>query len=164
MELRRIANEDWKDLRKVRLSALADSPQAFTTRYNDAADYPDVLWQQRARAGSNGAEQATFLLWDNERACGLVIGLAHEDGEVLLVGMWVAPPYRRAGHGARLVKEVVAWAAQIGAASVVLGVTDGNESALALYASCGFTLTGQRRDLPGHSARIEHTMRLQLSD
>jgi ribosomal protein S18 acetylase RimI-like enzyme len=164
MELRRITPEDWQDLRTVRLAALADSPTAFITRYDEAAEYPDELWQRQAVAGSAGSEQAAFLLFDGKRVCGMAAGLSQAENadEVLLVGMWVAPPYRRSGHGARLVKKVVHWAAGRGAVSVVLGVTSGNDSAVALYESCGFSLTGRRRDLPGHSALVEHTMELQL--
>ena len=165
MEIRRIEPNDWEELRSVRLAAQQDSPEAYTTRYEEAVDYPDALWQERARAGSAGTDQATFLLVDGEQVCGMVTGLARPEDpvEVVLVGMWIAPAHRRAGHGLRLVERLIEWASQAGEDSVVLGVTSGNHSALTLYESCGFILTGERHDLPGHSALIEPTMRLQLS-
>ncbi len=165
MRIRRIEPNEWEELRNVRLAALQDTPGAFTTRYEEAVDYHDELWQERARAGSTGTDQATFLLVDGEQVRGMVTGLTRPEDpfEVLLVGMWIAPAYRRAGHGVRLVDRLIAWASSVGACSVVLGVTSGNDSALTLYESCGFTLSGERRDLTGHSALIEHTMRLPLS-
>ena len=164
MEIRRISPDDWRELRRVRLSALQDTPDAFLTRHVEAVEYPDDVWKERARLGSIGNVQATFLLVEDEQACGMVAGLTRPEdpSEVLLVGMWIAPAHRRARHGAALVERLVAWATGAGAHSVVLGVTDGNDSALKLYESCGFVLTGERRDLPGHSARIEFTMQLQL--
>ena len=166
MELRRIGPDDGANLRALRLAALRDSPDAFSTPYEEAVEYPGVLWQQRARAGSAGVEQATFLLFDGELACGVVTGLTQPRGgnEVLLVGMWIAPEHRRAGHGARLVGRLVGWAEEIGAPSVMLGVTSGNHPALALYRSCGFTLTGEQHPLPGRSDLVVHRMRLQLSN
>jgi ribosomal protein S18 acetylase RimI-like enzyme len=165
MEIRRIEPDDWKLLRAVRLAALKDTPLAFLTRYDEAAEYPDAVWQQRARAGSAGNKQTTFLLLEGAPVCGMVTGLTgpEDPTEVLLVGMWVAPAYRRLGHGARLVARLIEWADDWGAASVRLGVTAENEAALSLYESCGFALTGQSRALSGHSALVEHTMRLRLS-
>lgn len=165
MEIRRIRPDDWPELRRLRLAALQDAPEAFLTRHAEAFEYPDDRWKERARLGSFGNGQATFLLVEDEQACGMVIGLTRPEdpSEVLLVGMWISPAHRRARHGAALVERLVAWATEAGAHSVVLGVTEGNDSALNLYESCGFVLTGERRDLPGHSALIEYTMQLQLS-
>lgn len=163
-EIRRVRPDDWEGLRTVRLAALLESPTAFATRYDEAVQYSDELWQERALLGSEGTNQATFLLVDRETAVGMVTGLRRPANDVLLVGMWVDPGYRRAGHGEQLVRELVAWAGGIGASAVRLGVTVGNRAAQALYQSCGFDLTGQQRSLPGHPGVVEHTMELRFSD
>jgi ribosomal protein S18 acetylase RimI-like enzyme len=61
--------------------------------------------------------------------------------------MWVEPAWRTRGVGARLVGEVLAWAASQGARSVVLGVTETNEGAAAFYERLGFADTGLRHPL-----------------
>jgi GNAT superfamily N-acetyltransferase len=78
------------------------------------------VWQQRTLAGSEGTSQATFLLVEGDHTAGLVTGLRQPPDEVLLVGMWVDPENRRAGHGERLVRELVGWAEQTGVTRVLL--------------------------------------------
>jgi hypothetical protein len=39
---------DWKELREVRLRALADAPGAFASTLEREAAYPDDVWRQRA--------------------------------------------------------------------------------------------------------------------
>src|ERR1700694_2621366 len=45
----RLASEaDWRQLRRVRLQALADSPLAFGTTLGEAEAFPEQRWRDRA--------------------------------------------------------------------------------------------------------------------
>ena len=69
-------------------------------------------------------------------ACGLSV----LDGDLAgLFDIVTDPAHRRKGHGARLVRGMIAQAASQGAATVYLQVVMTNEPAIALYRSLGFT-------------------------
>lgn len=159
--IRRIRAGEGEILRRVRLSALADSPSAFSATLEAEEGRSDHEWAERAAAGSDGSLRATFLAIDDQDAIGLVGGYrSTPDSHIVeLVSMWTAPEQRRRGTGRALVEAVLAWAVATGANIVELGVTEGNIGALQLYQSCGFRLTGERQSLLGDGSVDELRMR-----
>ena len=75
---------------------------------------------------------------------GTAAGLLGEDGQLDLVGMFVAAEVRGRGCAELLLDAVVAVAREDGANRVVLHVTDGNAAAARCYTRYGFTETGRR--------------------
>ena len=71
-----------------------------------------------------------------------------------LASMWVAPVLRGSGASRELVGAVMEWAEGSGFERVVLSVTEGNEPARRLYASCGFEFTGERELLRPHRPEV----------
>jgi GNAT superfamily N-acetyltransferase len=79
-----------------------------------------------------------------------------------LVSMWVAPPWRGKGVGARLIEEVAGWAALVGLHELRLWVVEGNHFAERSYARAGFARTGQQQPVrPGEPA-LEFAMARRL--
>ncbi|HEY5210843.1 MAG TPA: GNAT family N-acetyltransferase [Stellaceae bacterium] len=68
-----------------------------------------------------------------------------DDAEILIIG--VAPPARRRGLARCLIADLAKRARQRGARRLLLEVAADNAGAIALYASIGFTLLGER---PGY--------------
>ncbi len=158
--VRRIRANEWRDLRWVRLEALADAPYAFKAIHAEELIFPDAEWQRRAAAGADGRASATFLAELNGAIVGLVgAHLPRGDGMVELVSMWASPVARGAGVGAALVAAVVDWA---DTAVVELWVTRGNDPAVRLYERCGFEVTGDFQPLPSDPCRDEIRMRRRL--
>ena len=159
--IRRIRAGEGALLKRVRLSALADTPSAFGSTLEAEQAMTDEQWVGRAVAGSDGALRTTFLAEEDGEVVGLAGGYrpVPESDVVELVSMWTAPGQRRRGTGRGLVEAVLGWAAATGANGVSLWVTEGNAAALGLYESCGFTLTGERQPLPSDLSRIELRMR-----
>lgn len=114
--------------------------------------------------GAAGDRGATFFAISDGSVVGLVS--AHRPIPAALsaelVSMWVSPPHRGAGVAAELVTAVVAWARQIGMATVELWVTRGNDAAVRLYETAGFRSTEGHQPLPSDPCKSELRMHLPL--
>jgi ribosomal protein S18 acetylase RimI-like enzyme len=160
----RITEDEGPELERVRLAALADAPSAFGSTLDAESDRPASEWTDRARHGALGSDRATFFARLDGEIVGLAGGYREHDrpDEVNLVSMWTSPAARRRGVGAALVRCVISWAADTGATTVALWVTDGNDPARALYERLGFEATGERQPLPSDPTRDELRMVRQL--
>ena len=156
-ELRLLTTEDWAQLRAARLAALAEAPYAFSSTLAREQNFTEQTWRDRAGSGH------TFGAWDCDSIVGLATGFP-EAGGWHLVGMWVSPKVRGCGVADRLVAAVCGLAAEAGAASVTLWVTEVNGRARAFYRRFGFVPTGRRQPVrPDQPDHWEEELTLRLS-
>jgi hypothetical protein len=88
--IRRIRADEGKQLKRLRLGALADTPDAFAIPHAVEAAMPDDWWDGLATRRSSGTEDATFVAEANGRVVALA-GVFREEGDVAqLVSMWTA--------------------------------------------------------------------------
>jgi ribosomal protein S18 acetylase RimI-like enzyme len=146
MHINTLGITDAPAYRALRLRALREHADAFTSSFEEEAERPLADTIQRL---SNPAER----LWgafDGPQLVGMV-GISHETRlknrhKAHLVGMYVAPEHAGQGVGAALVAAVVQHAAARQLALLVLTVTDGNHAAQALYERAGFVSFGVEPD------------------
>lgn len=143
--VRALVEEDWSLLRILRLQALADSPQAFASTYDDACNIPEEGWRERACGTSH---RATFIASTEDHPIALTAVLIEDGDSAQAVSVWVHPDYRRQGVAAALLKAATAFAIDAGARTIRVWVTETNSSARALYESMGYKATGARQPLP----------------
>lgn len=180
-EIRLLRPADWVAVRAARLTALAQSPDAYASTLEREQAFDEQKWRERL------AETAYFGAWDAQpepRLVGLVATFpehpAGDDGLAdggpagsgkaaagwHLVAMWVAPERRGRGIADQLVGAVCRLARQQGAAQVALWVADANPRARAAYRRLGFRLTGDRGLLrptgPGEPELWEERMLMKL--
>jgi ribosomal protein S18 acetylase RimI-like enzyme len=162
--VRRVSPAEWAAYRQVRLAALADSPQAFSSTLERELEFDEQVWRQRL------ASAASFLAWQDDQAVGTVTVLLYDEsdghgftGAAHLVAMWVSPAARRLGAGQLLVKAVFDHARAAGAPSVVLWVFEENGGARAFYERMGFRETDLRDSRPGKPEDVELMMIRYLS-
>lgn len=162
--VRRIRPDEAGALRLVRLAALAESPSAFGSTYAGESSLTTEDWTRRARAGSDGADRATFFAVAGDDIVGMAGGYRPEPASALveLVSMWTHPTVRRTGIGRLLVNAVIDWARACGAREVQLWVTRGNTSAEILYRAMGFAETGDYQPLPSDPCQNEIRMTVTL--
>jgi len=83
--------------------------------------------------------------WIQDHPVGFALALAlGEEAEILSLG--VLPGHRRAGAGRALLASIRLEAQRRGIEGIVLEVAVDNTAARALYATCGFTEVGRRRN------------------
>lgn len=157
-QTRALVAEDWRIFRELRLGALADAPDAFSTTLADAQSHSDLQWQDRL-PGSG----PTIVAIDQGRTVAMGGAFAPPDSDTAtLWGMWTAPEARGRGHGSRVLADLVTWclAREL---TVLLDVTEGNAAARRLYVSHGFEPTGEWQPLrDGSPLRVE-SMRLKFT-
>lgn len=94
------------------------------------------------------AARSWWVAHNNGELIGYVGGMV-VDRDIEILNVAVAPEYRRAGVARKLLSHVSYDAQMLGCTSASLEVEDGNEAAIALYASLGFTEAGRRRGYYG---------------
>lgn len=161
-QIRRIRSDEWREMRSLRLAALAAAPTAYGSTLAQEEAYSDEIWRERALGASSGCDRATFIAARESIWVGMVTGLANQDGvtngATLVVAMFVATSARRQGIGVELVDAVCSWARNCGANQLALWVTSGNAPAVALYQHCGFQFTGEAKPLAHTPTLIERQM------
>jgi len=157
LEIRQATVEDWQIVRDARLAALRDAPFAFGSTYERERDFDEARW--RSRLGN--PDGPTFLAFDGARVVGLD-GAYMEDGEPVLVAMWVHPDARGRSVGASLTQAVIDWAASRGSRRLLLGVAENNDTARRLYERLGFKMTGRSEPLHSDPSRLVLEMAREL--
>jgi len=138
MTVRRALPEDWRELRALRMRALADAPDAFLTTLDEARARADSEWRAWA--------ESTVIFVDDEFT-GMAGGFVQENGVPMLIGMWVAPDRRGTGLAEELARGVIEWARGLSAPRIVLWVVIGNAPAERFYERIGFAATGVEVEL-----------------
>lgn len=156
----RAGPEDWQRLRDLRLSALADAPDAFASALEEEGNFSEADWRGRL----SDEDWITFFARIGETYLGLATCGLYDDAAGLY-SMWVAPKARGRGLGDALVQAVVAVARAQGHSQLLLDVGDENLPAIRLYARNGFRPTGLLETLPPPRDHVkEHQRRLLLME
>jgi ribosomal protein S18 acetylase RimI-like enzyme len=143
IEIRRIAEGDWRDLKSIRLKSLAGDPDAFGSAFADEAARPDRYWQDWAR-GTGGSRSLAIMLAFADGGLAGIAGGKGDGEETEIIAMWVEPRFRGRGIGQALLAGVEGLFA---AKRYSLWVNSGNRAAIALYSRSGFRDTGIRQRL-----------------
>ena len=139
---------DAASFRRLRQHALRESPEAFSSDYEEQLGYPLSFYEARIRADSDCCVLGAFV---NDELVG-VLAVAREAGaktrhKATLTSMYVYPEARGHGIAQRLLQRALDVAAAMpGVQRVNLGVTEGNTAAVALYRRFGFETYGHEPD------------------
>ncbi|MDK1476242.1 GNAT family N-acetyltransferase [Streptomyces sp. 549] len=164
-EVRTVGEHEWRQLRELRLAALADpvAPLAFFTPYVTAVGYSDAEWQQRAREGQGSDVGATFVGVDTSAAgawAGMV-GVRLEEQQALLAGVYVRPEHRGGPLAGLMFDAAAEWCWQhTSLKRLVLHVHEDNVRAERFYLSRGFRRTAEREPDPLDTNRYAYLMEL----
>jgi putative hydrolases of HD superfamily len=151
MEIITLGAGDEDRYREIRLRALKDAPKAFASTFEREVAFDHEVWTSRL----TGDAVVNLLAQADDRPAGVTSVRIEENGTSHLLGMWVAPEARGRGVGRLLIDAAVRWAREHHIATMVLWVTEANQSARSLYEKNGFRPTGGRQPLPSDSSYME---------
>jgi GNAT superfamily N-acetyltransferase len=145
--IRTTREDDWREVRTLRLEMLHDYPLAYGETLEHAMQVDESGWRLRAARGTT-AGQTSVVAIDGQRWVGHMGGYIPDAATgPVLVGVYVSPDYRgdTAGVSRLLLDEVEGWARQH-ADTLRLEVHERNPRARRFYEKLGFTMTGRSRE------------------
>jgi RimJ/RimL family protein N-acetyltransferase len=142
MEIRRLGPDDAPSYRALRIRALWEFPEAFTSSYQEDEQQPMQAWEVRL----SGEHSMFWGAFDSGQLCGMV-GLERERRaknrhKATVVGMYVSQEYFGTGMGRALIDALLSHAREAGLELLVLTVTEGNTVATSFYEAAGFRSFG----------------------
>lgn len=147
--VRRLHEPDAAAYHALRIRALREHPDAFTSSFEEEQGRP-LAWAE-ARLRDDAFRPHDFFLGAfADGALAGIVGLQgryrpKERHNATVVGMFVAPELAGRGLGRALMNELLARSRALADLSQLdLTVTEGNHAAQALYAGCGFTVFGRQ--------------------
>lgn len=147
--VRRLQVADAAAYRVLRLRALREHPEAFTSSFEEEQGRPLAWAEARLRDDPFRPHDLFLGAFEGETLAG-VVGLQgryrpKERHNATVVGMYVVPEAAGRGLGRALMNELLARSRALpDLAQLDLTVTEGNDAAQALYARCGFTVFGRQ--------------------
>ena len=142
--IRSTTEDDWRELRALRLEMLEDTPHAYVETLQTALELDEAEWRMRGRRGHSETGTAKVAIDGDGRWVGTMGGYVPDPQTgPLLVGVYVTPALRGRGAGVAdaLLDAIETWAADHGS-TLRLHVHEDNERALAFYRRRGYVLTG----------------------
>ncbi|MFJ6515035.1 GNAT family N-acetyltransferase [Streptomyces sp. NPDC091406] len=141
--IRRIAADEWRELRAMRLESLLDSPDAFGIRHTDAAVIAGHMWREQAAKAAASADEGMFVAIDETGSWAGTAGAAPlEDvpDTAHLHSVYVTPAHRGQDGPARALVEAATDFARrhTECGRLTLGVREDNHRAMAFYRRIGF--------------------------
>lgn len=159
--VRRIRADELMALREIRLTALGDAPDAFSSTLAEESGQPVAFWAERAERGAAGDDTALFVAVDRHQWVGVVGGRRHaHEPRVDMFSMWVAPGHRGRGVATLLIAAVVEWAGDD--CPVELWVRRDNAAAVAAYRSYGFAQVAPPADAHARRDPCADEQRMRL--
>ncbi|KAL7915539.1 acyl-CoA N-acyltransferase [Trichoderma velutinum] len=147
LELRTLSANDWEAWRAVRLTALANAPEAFGSGLNDWANAPESRWRSRLSI-RNAIDLVSYEVnvTGGERAVGMATGVPMGNGCAEIISMWVDPSFRGRGIASSLIGKIASWAVKSGFSELRLAVRPDNATALLVYQHNGFIVSDEPGD------------------
>lgn len=135
--VRPLGPDDWATLARVRLTALADAPEAFYSTLAQEEHRTEAEWRASAE------QLSWFAALDAGGAAAGLVAVVHggpPPGDAMLISMWTAAAHRGSGLAGQLVDAALGAARAAGADRLTLWVRTGNARAISSYQREGFTV------------------------
>ena len=166
VEIVRLAPDDWRAYREMRLRALAEEPHAFGESYANAAALPHARWRRRLEEAQPGGRSVLLFARRGARFVGIIAAVPlradpaadrpedEDTREARIISVFVAPEERGRGTGALLMEAVLRAIADAPSYDrVSLTVNTSQTAAIALYRRFGFEAVDELDATMGNGER-----------
>ena len=143
LTVRRIGLDEGTLYRELRLTSLADSPDAFSTTLESASARSLQSWGEQADDAAAGRDRAIFMAFCDDQPVGIA-ALYRDTGDQGLgevVQVWVASAYRGGSAAGELLNSLLTWARDSGFERLSAWVNDENQRAARFFGKHGFEMT-----------------------
>jgi ribosomal protein S18 acetylase RimI-like enzyme len=158
-DIRPLVPDEWFILRDIRLTALAESPDAFLSTYEREKVYVEDRWRAEF---TRGDWNVGFLSGRPASLLGVTREPDTPADACYLEYLWVAPDCRRRHVALDMIAGVLDGLRARGMRTAFLWVLDGNEVAMNVYRRAGFMSTNHRQALAARPGRSEERLHLSL--
>jgi ribosomal protein S18 acetylase RimI-like enzyme len=158
MEILQLPIDQWRDYRDLRLRALKEDPEAFSSSFADSLRQPDEFWQGRLTDAAEGTRSWLLFARQEGKLKGM-IGAFLEEGATdtaTIVSVYVAEEARGRGVAAHLMEAILRRLSE--ARSLVaakLSVNTTQLAAIQLYRRFGFRETGVEPSTTGDGQAVQ---------
>jgi RimJ/RimL family protein N-acetyltransferase len=138
--------QDAAAYRELRLEALQNHPEVYSSDYAHALSRPAASWAESLRMGGTGDVARMYFAQHEHELVGLC-GIYRADAprtrhSAMVVSLYVRPAWRGLGIAQGLVRACLDWARSHDVRIVKLGVITTNAAAIRVYEQCGFRAYG----------------------
>jgi ribosomal protein S18 acetylase RimI-like enzyme len=131
--------EDWQQLKKIRLEALRENPEAFGGDLNREEKMPDAHWE---KGWLSNEDRFVIMAQSGSEPIGLagVRKIENEEGVWWVFSVYVAKSFRKSGAGQEIMKEIEKVVRKKGGTTIQLNVRKNKPqiSAIKLYVRSGY--------------------------
>ena len=138
MRIRHVEAHEAERMKALRLRALREDPQGFSSTIEHELALPEDWWTSRAALSDAGEQQRMYIATEEDRWLGMALA-RDDDGTAVLNAMWVAPEGRRRGAARALCDACAEWARTHGFDVLEVGVFGDNAPARRMYEAVGFS-------------------------
>ncbi len=158
MEIVQLSPDDWQEYRDLRLRALKEDPEAFSSTYAEAALLPEGRWKSRLLDAQKGERSWLCFARERGKLVGM-IGAFIDDGApgtATIVSVYVPIEERGKGISGRLMEWVLKELSRNASLKRAnLAVNKAQLPAIGLYERFGFQCVGTERAQMGDGSLAE---------
>ncbi len=158
MEIVRLPVEDWQAYRDLRLRALNEDPQAFSSTYAEVAAWPEERWKRRLRDALEGERSWLFFAREKGRLVGMIGAFVDEASpeNATIVSVYVPAEVRGRGISSELLTCILGELSRHPSLKMAtLAVNKQQLPAVGLYRKFGFQATRTEPAQTGNGELVE---------
>lgn len=142
IEIVTLQPQQWQKYKDLRLRALKEEPQAFSSTYEDSVKYPDSFWQGRLKQAYVGNSQWLLFAKQEDNLVGMAGAyVADEKDAANVVGVYVAKDVRGQGVSKKIIINLITRIKQNKSIKkLFVSVNPDQVAAFNLYKSLGFNI------------------------
>lgn len=158
MDIVRLPIEKWNEYRALRLRALKEDPEAFSSSYADSLRQPEQFWKARLASAERGERSWLLFGRQDNKPVGMIGAFIEGDTTetATVVSVYVPREERGNGISSRLMEEILRVLSAVPRLRKArLDVNVSQVAAIRVYQRCGFREIGRKPATTGAGEAVE---------